>query len=82
MRRTIMLIAITATFSFAVSGCHGHQAKTADLQKQYDQLAKKFQLDCAAEYNNVPPKITPKCKDEEAKMNEAWHRLETERAQK
>lgn len=82
MRRTIMLIAVSAAFTFAASGCHGHQAKAADLKNQYDQLAKKFQQDCASEYNNVPPKISAKCKDEEQRMNEAWQQLQTERAKK
>lgn len=82
MSRTKLLFALTTILSFAVCGCHSHQAKVSDLQSQYDQLAKQYQRDCSGELLNVPPKVSPKCKDEETKMNEAWNRLQTERARK
>jgi len=80
MRRATMLFAVATILSFAFSGCQSHQAKVAALQKQYDQLAKQYQQDCSGEYLDVPPKISPKCKSEETKMNEAWNRLKTERS--
>lgn len=80
MRRATLIFAVVTILSFAFSGCHSHQAKVAVLQKQYDQLAKQYQQDCSGEYLNVPPKISPKCKNEETKMNDAWNRLKTERS--
>jgi len=82
MRRAIMLFAVITIFSFTFSGCRSHQARVETLQKQYDQLAKQYQQDCSGEYLDVPPKISPKCKGEEAKMNDAWNRLKTERSKK
>ncbi len=80
MRRVITCTALAA--ALGMTGCQSHQAKVADLQKQYDQLAKQFQLDCSAEYLDIPPKISPKCKDEDTRMKDAWNRLKAERSKK
>lgn len=80
MRRVTACTALAAALGMA--GCQSHQAKVADLQKQYDQSAKQFQQDCSAEYLDIPPKITPKCKDEDTRMKDAWNRLQAERSKK
>ena len=80
MRRVITCTALAA--ALGMTGCQSHQAKVADLQKQYDQLAKQFQLDCSAEYLDIPPKISPKCKGEDTRMKDAWNRLQAERSKK
>jgi len=82
MQQKVMCVAFGLVLAFAFTGCRSHEAKVADLQKQYDQLAKQYQQDCSGEYLEVSPKVSPKCKDEETKMNEAWKRLQTERARK
>jgi len=70
------------TVLFLVSGCHRHEAKVADLQKQYDQLGDQFQKDCSAEMLNLPQKLSPKCSDEKQRLSDAWNRLKAERAKK
>jgi hypothetical protein len=82
MHRTAIRVALGFALALAFVGCRSHATKVADLQKQYDQLAKQYQQDCSGEYLNVPPKVSAKCKDEEMKMNEAWKRLQTERSRK
>lgn len=82
MRRTAMSAVLTAILGIAITGCQSHQAKVADLQKQYDQIAKQFQQDCSAEYLELPPKISPKCKTEDARMKDAWDRLQAEGTKK
>lgn len=82
MRRTAIFAVFTAILGIAITGCQSHQAKVADLQKQYDQIAKQFQQDCSAEYLELPPKISPKCKTEDARMKDAWNRLEAERTKR
>ena len=79
--RTISACVVMAVF-LIFSGCQSHQAKVANLQKQYDDLAKQFQQDCSAEYLDIPPKISPKCKDEDTRMKDAWNRLQSERSTK
>lgn len=73
-----LMVVAAATFT----GCHSHEAKVADLQKQYDQLGQQFGKDCESEMINVPPKLSPKCSDEKQKLADAWNRLQAERAKK
>ena len=76
---------LASVFAFgvlALAGCQSHQIKVANLQKQYDDLAKQFQQDCSAEYLDIPPKISPKCKDEDTRMKDAWNQLQAERSSK
>ena len=44
MRRALPLILIVLTLSLA--GCQSHDAKVADLQKEYDRLSKIYIQDC------------------------------------
>lgn len=64
------------------AGCRNHEAKAADLQKQYDQLGAQFQKDCSAEMLDLPQKLSPKCADEKQRLSEAYNRLQAERAKK
>jgi len=80
MRRTTRLATYTAVLIFAVTGCESHQGKVDALQKEYDQLGQQFRQDCSAEMVNVPPKLSPKCTDENKKVGDAWSRLQAERA--
>ena len=82
MRRKTMLLIMATILGCALAGCKSHEAKVSDLQNEYDKLAKQFQQDCSGEYLDVPPKISPKCKDEDTKMKAAWDRLQAERANK
>jgi len=77
---TIRFSALSAVLILALSGCQSHQAKVDALQKEYDRLAKQFHQDCSAEYLDVPPKISPKCSDEDKQVKDAWDRLQAERA--
>jgi hypothetical protein len=82
MHSTIKLFALAAILSFAAIGCQSHQAKIDSLQKQYDQLGQQYRKDCSAEMLNIPPKLSPKCTDENKKVGDAWNRLQAERAKK
>jgi hypothetical protein len=77
---TIRFSALSAVLILALSGCQSHQSKVDALQKEYDRLAKQFHQDCSAEYLDVPPKISPKCSDEDKQVKDAWDRLQAERA--
>ena len=77
---TIRFSALSAVLILALSGCQSHQAKVDDLQKEYDRLGQQFRQDCSAEMINVPPKLSPKCTDESKKVDDAWKRLQAERA--
>ncbi len=79
---TIRFFALSAVLILTLAGCQSHQDKVDALQKQYDQLAKQFHQDCSAEYLNVPPKISPKCSEEDKNVKDAWDRLQAERAKK
>ena len=70
------------TVLLMVSGCQSHEAKVADLQKQYDQLGQQYRQDCFAELTNVGSKLSPKCADEKQKLSDAWNRLQAERAKR
>jgi hypothetical protein len=73
-------IFLVAVLTFALGGCEGHQAKVDALQKEYDRLGNQFQKDCSAEYFKVPPTLSPKCADEKKKTDEAYKRVQAERA--
>lgn len=66
----------------AAVGCHSHEAKVADLQKEYDQLGAQFQKDCSAEMLDLPQKLSPKCADEKQRLSDAYNRLQAERAKR
>lgn len=78
MHRTTALTMLAAVF--VLSGCRSHQAKVADLQKQYDAINRQFAKDCSAEMMNLPQKLSPKCADESKKLREATERLQAARA--
>jgi hypothetical protein len=80
MRR--LLILSFAVMAITFSGCQSQQARIDDAQKDYDAKAKKFQEDCSSELLTVPPKISPKCQEEDRVQAEAWKRLQTERSKK
>ena len=73
----IVFLAVVMTFAFA--GCESHQAKVDALEKQYDDLAAQFHKDCSAEYLKIPPVVSPKCADEDKKVQDAYKRLQDER---
>jgi hypothetical protein len=76
---TIRFSALSAVLILALSGCQSHQSKVDALQKEYDQINQQFAKDCSAEYLNMPPKLSPKCVDENKKMKDAWDQLQAER---
>jgi hypothetical protein len=67
-------------FIMTLGGCESHQAKVDALQKEYDRLGNQFQKDCSAEYFKVPPTLSAKCADEKKKTDEAYKRVQDERA--
>jgi len=77
MHRTITVPALAVIF--VLTGCHGHQAKVVDLQRQYDEINQQFAKDCSAEMMNLPQKLSPKCADESKKLKEATERLQAAR---
>jgi hypothetical protein len=80
MHRKSKLLFSAALVTFALIGCESHQAKIDALQKQYDDLAAQFHKDCSAEYLKVPPVVSPKCADQDKKVQDAYKRLQDERA--
>ena len=82
MHRKAIRIALGLVLASAFAGCQSHQAKVADLQKQYDQLGAQFQKDCSAEMLSLPQKLSPKCSKESKSLAEMWNRLQAERAKK
>ena len=82
MHRTAARVALGLAFAFAFTGCRSHEAKVANLQKQYDQLGAQYRKDCSAEMLNLPQKLSPKCAAEDKQVTEAWNRLKAERANK
>lgn len=79
MGRVSRLFPLVVFTLVAASGCQSHEAKVADLQKQYDQLGDQFQKDCSGEMLNLPQKLSSKCADEKQKLADAWNRLQAER---
>jgi hypothetical protein len=80
MHRKTKVLFGAALMTLALAGCESHQAKVDALQKQYDDLAAQFHKDCSAEYLKVPPVVSPKCADEDKKVQDAYKRLQDERA--
>ena len=82
MRRSAIFVGFTVILAIATLGCQSHQAKVDALQKKYDQLGQQFRQDCSSEMLNIPPKLSPKCSEENKKVGEAWKKLQAERARK
>jgi hypothetical protein len=82
MYRTVRLTAIAAIFFLNLVGCKSHQGKVDEFQREYDRLGEQFRRDCNAEYLKVPPTLSPKCNDENKQVQDAWNRLQAERAKK
>jgi hypothetical protein len=80
MHRKSRLLFGTALTTVALAGCESHRAKVDALQQEYDRLGAQFQKDCSAEYYKVPPTLSPKCADEKKKTDDAYKRLQDERA--
>jgi DnaJ-class molecular chaperone len=80
MHRNSRIVFLAGVMTFAFAGCESHQAKVDALQKQYDDLAAQFHNDCSAEYLKVPPVVSPKCADEDKRVQDAYKRLQDERA--
>jgi hypothetical protein len=79
MHRTEWLTILTAVLLLSSIGCKSHQARIDELQREYDQLGSQFQRDCNEELLKVPPTLSPKCQDENKKVQDAWNRLQAER---
>jgi hypothetical protein len=82
MRRTEWLTIVTAVLLLSSIGCKSHQARIDELQREYDQLGSQFQRDCNEELLKVPPTLSPKCQDENKRVQDAWNRLQAERSKK
>ena len=82
MQRTELLTILPAVLLLTSIGCKSHEARIDELQKEYDQLGAQFQRDCNEELLKVPPTLSPKCQDENKKVQDAWNRLQAERSKK
>jgi hypothetical protein len=80
MHRTAWPVVFVAVLLLIQTGCKSHQAKVDELQKAYDRLGEQFQRDCNQELLKVPPTLSPKCQDENKQVQDAWSRLQAERA--
>ena len=80
MHHTEWLTILTAVLLLSSIGCKSRQARIDELQKEYDQLGAQFQRDCNEELLKVPPTLSPKCQDENKKVQDAWNRLQAERS--
>lgn len=82
MFNTIRFSVVVPVFILLFAGCQSHQAKIDALQREYDRLGLQFQRDCSAEKLDIPPKLSPKCTDEQARLKTAWDQLVAERLKK
>ena len=80
MHRTAWPMILAVVLVPSQTGCKSHQAKVNELQSEYDRLGKQFQRDCSEELLKVPPTLSPKCQDENKQVQDAWSRLQAERA--
>jgi hypothetical protein len=81
MRRALPLILISSTL--AIAGCQSHDAKVADLQKEYDRLSKIYIQDCPGPGpTDIPKPPSAKCQDEDKQQRDAYDRLQAARLQK
>jgi hypothetical protein len=80
MHRTTWPTICAAVLLLSQTSCKSHQAKVGELQKEYDRLGGQFQRDCNQELLKVPPTLSPKCQDENKQVQDAWSRLQAERA--
>ncbi len=80
MRRTTMLFVLH--FSFLPSADVRVIKPRLRISKSNTTNSEQFQKDCSGEMLNLPQKLTPKCADEKQKLNDAWNRLQAERAKK
>ena len=80
MRRASGFAFFALIASIALTGCETHRGKVDRLQKEYQQESEQFGKDCSAEYMKVPPTLSQKCTDENAKMKRTWDELQAERA--
>ena len=81
MRRALPLILISSTL--ALAGCQSHDAKVADLQKEYDRLSKIYIQDCPGPGpTDIPKPQSAKCQDEDKQQRDAYERLQAARLQK
>ncbi len=82
MQNASRLLIIAAVLALVATGCQSRQSKIDALQKEYDQLGQQFRQDCSSEMVNVPPKLSPKCAEENKRVENAWNRLQAERMKK
>lgn len=82
MHRNAARLGLGLALAFALTGCRSHQAKVADLQKQYDQLGAQYRKDCFSEVTQISPKPSRKCIAEKRTLDATWNRLQVERAKK
>ena len=82
MHRTDWLTILAAVILLSSIGCKSHQARIDELQREYDQLGSQFQRDCNEELLKVPPTLSPKCQDENKRVQDAWNRLQAARSKK
>jgi hypothetical protein len=82
MCRVALPAMLLAASMLSLAGCESHRAKVDELQKEYDRLGEQFRRDCNAEYLKVPPTLSPKCNDENKRVQDAWNRLQAERAKR
>ena len=80
MRRNASLFGLMTILLVGFGGCHSHEAKVAELQKQYEQINQQFARDCSAEMMSLPQKLSPKCADESKRLKEATDRLQAVRS--
>jgi hypothetical protein len=81
MRRMIPLALLAITVSLA--GCQSHDAKVADLQKEYDRLSRIYIQNCPGPGpTDIPKPQSAKCQDEDKQQREAYERLQAARLQK
>ena len=57
-----------------------HQSRLDQLQKEHDRISRQYQKDCGSEYLKADPQFSQKCKDESKQMDDAWKKLQEEKA--
>ena len=80
MRRVALFAVLITAIVFGCAGCESHQSKVDALQKEHERLSRQYQKDCGSEYLKAKPEFSQKCADVAKQMDEAWKKLQAERA--
>jgi hypothetical protein len=80
MRCNTCIIVASAVLTIALTGCQRQEAKVESVQQAYNQAEKEFRTDCSEESLKLPTSLSAKCSGEKQKMDDAYKKLQDQRA--